>query len=426
MNRVLQLIAILLCAFWAQPARCYDQRWPDFNVVSTDRGSAGTASYFQGFESPCFGPPYQPGTGELDWVRYYSEVSRVPTGTGGIASRNGFNHAQITPPLPGAPGSNTGAYTRLGGYRNTFGGGFTVELDVYLDLADPRVLSGVNASYGWDASAAVNSQTGSHRRDFIFHAASNTSGQILIGSGTISNFAPRPNLAAGPHYAVTASGWYTLQWVYRDAGNGTLAVDTNLRSGAGTLLWTRTLNDPSDVIATQIGGNRYLWFVFVASDRVAVENVRMNSAVREALHASVPAPGSVVNAGTAYVGSSSQGVLSVQNEGSLRLDLCSCAISGPAASEFSVQTCPNSVEPGASLGLTVSCTPTLPGARSATLTLVTNDSTRGTNFSYPLTCFGVDRGEEALAVPAASAWSMLALVLALLLLGGGWLLVLRR
>lgn len=424
MNRVLQLIAILLCAVWAQPAHCYNERWPDFNLVSTDRGSAGTASYFQGFESPCFGPPYQPGTGELDWVRYYSEVSRVPTGTSGIASRNGFNHAQITPPLPGAPGSNTGAYTRLGGYRNTFGGGFTVELDVYLDLTDPRVLSGVNASYGWDASAAVNAQSGSHRRDFIFHAASNTSGQILIGSGTISNFAPRPNLAAGPHYAVTASGWYTLQWVYRDAGNGTLAVDTNLRSGAGALLWTRTLNDPSDVIATQIGGNRYLWFVFVASERLAVENVRLNSAVREALHASVPAPGGVVSAGTANVGGTSSGALMVQNQGSLRLDLCSCAISGPAASEFSVQTCPNSVEPGANLGLTVSCAPTQAGVRNATLTLVTNDSTRGTSFSYPLICFGVDSALEAVQVPTATPWGLLAL--ALLLLGGGWLLVLRR
>lgn len=426
MRRTLQLIALFLGGLWAQYALSYDERWPDYNLVSADRGSAGSASYFQGFESPCFGPPYQPGTGELDWVRYYSEVSRVPTGTAGIPSRNGFNHAQIVPPLPGAPGSNTGAYTRLGGYRNSFGGGFTVELDIYLDLADPRVLSGVNASYGWDASAAVNGQSGAHRRDFIFHAASNTSGQILIGSSNISSFAPKPNLAAGPHYLVTSSGWYTLQWVYRDAGNGTLAVDTNLRSGAGALLWTRTLNDPSDVIATQVGGNRYLWFVFVASDRLAVENVRLNSGIREALHASAPAPGGLVNAGTAIVGSnSSGGLLSVQNQGSLRLDLCSCAISGPAASEFSVQSCPNSVEPGASLGLTVRCAPGQAGVRNATLTLVTNDSTRGTNFSYPLICFGVDAAQEAVQVPAATPWTLLALGL-LLLGGGGVLLTLRR
>lgn len=422
-SRLLLLLAALLLIV-ATPAQAYDERWPDYGVVATDRGNASSASYFQGFESPCFGPPYQPGTGEIDWIRYYSEVARVATGTGGIASRNGFFHAELLPPLAGAPGANTGAYTRLGGYRTGFGSGFTVELDVYLDLNDPRVLSGINADYGWDATTAVNTQAGVHRRDFIFFTASNTSGQILVGSGNVSNFAPQTNLASGPHFVVAASGWYTLQWVFRDNGSGILAVDTNLRSAAGALLWTRTLSDASDVIASQIGGNRYLWFPYLRTQRLAIENVRLNSGVREALFASTPASGSALFAGSANIGSAAPGTtLAVQNQGSLRLDICSCTISGPAAGDFSVQTCPNSVATGApALSLSLGCTPSAAGTRNATLTLVTNDSTRGTDFSYPLQCNGVDPNAlAAVAVPTDSRWMLAALALLLAGMSMLWL-----
>ncbi len=418
-------VLILLAACPA--AEAYDERWPDYGVIANDRGNSGNASYFQGFESPCFGPPYQPGSGELDWVRYYSEVVRVATGTAGIVSRNGFFHSEMRPPLPTAPGPNTGAYTRLGGYRTGFGGGFTVELDVYFDLSDPRVQSGINADYGWDSTAAVNNQAGAHRRDFIFHAASNSSGQILIGSSNTSAFAPVPNLASGPHYVVAASGWYTLQWVFRDAGDGTLAVDTNLRASGGNLLWSRTLNDASDLIATQIGGNRYLWFVFMQSSRLAMENVRLNSAVREALFASTPTAGALIDTGSADIGSAAAGAsLNLANQGTLRLELCSCAISGADAADFSVGVCPNLVEPGSNLALNIGCTPSAAGTRSATLTLVTNDSTRGTTFSYPLRCAGVDPNAAVpgVAVPSGNAYTWM--LLGLLLLGGGGLLLRTR
>ncbi len=329
--KALAWVVLLCVSLFTSVAHAYDERWPDYGVRATDRGNSGSATYFQGFESPCFGPPYQPGTGELDWIRYYSEVVRVPTGTGGIASRNGFNHAHILPPLPSAPGVNTGAYTRLGGYRTGFGGGFTIALDVYFDLSDPRVLSGVNAAYGWDLTTAVNNQAGDHRRDFIFHTASNTSGQILIGVSNTSNFAPIGNLASGPHYVVGTSGWYTMEWVYRDAGNGTLAVDLNVRNSAGTLVFTRTLNIAADVIASQIGGNRYLWFTFMQSDRLPMDNARLNSGIREALYASNPIPGSSLNAGNANLGNPAPGTtLNVQNQGTLRLEVCSCSITGTA------------------------------------------------------------------------------------------------
>lgn len=174
MMRTLHLGWIVLFSLMASVAHAYDARWPDYGVVVADRGNAGIATYFQGFESPCFNPPYAPAPGELDWIRFYSEMTRVATGTGGIVSPGGRNHVEVRPPLAGAPFADSGAFTRLGGYRNAFGGGFTTAVDVYFDLTDPRVVSRINADYGWDATAGVNDQMGNFRRDFVFNTASNT------------------------------------------------------------------------------------------------------------------------------------------------------------------------------------------------------------------------------------------------------------
>ncbi|HWS25582.1 MAG TPA: hypothetical protein VN259_03315, partial [Xanthomonadales bacterium] len=94
----------------------------------------------------------------------------------------------------------------------------------------------------------------------------------------------------------------------------------------------------------------------------------------------------------------------------------SCTISGPAAADFAVAVCPNLVEPGNTLALNLSCTPSAAGARSATLTLVTNDSTRGTSFSYPLQCLGVDPNAVDLGVPVPSSNPYALLLLGLMLL----------
>lgn len=399
-----------------------DSRWPDFGLERGDSGAvvqSGSSEYFQGFEAPCFGAPYSPAAGD-DWIRFYSEVVRVPSGSGGIASRSGLNHAELRPPLPGAPASNTGAFTRLGGYASTFDGGFVVEIDIYLDLSDPQVQSGVNADYGFDVASAVNNQAGGHRRDFVFHTASNTAGQILVGSSNTTNFAVRGDLASGPHFVVASSGWYTFQWTYRDAGDGTLAVDTNLLSSAGATLWTRTLNNPADVIATQIGGNRYLWFTFLESDRVAIDNSRINSGIVSATYASNPLPGTTINAGTASVGSPAAGAnLQILSQGTLRLEICSCSISGAAASDFSISGCPALIEPGSSQNFAIGCTPSAAGARSASLSVVTNDSAGGTTFTYALTCTGSfvappPPPPQFIPTQSAAAAVMLAALLALL------------
>lgn len=243
--------------------------------------------YFEGFENPSFSaPPIAPGPG---WFSYDSQMNRVASGTAGIPSRSGGFHAAITPPGVGY----SGVFSRLGGYSSQFSGGFTSSLDVYIDLSDPTVLAN---TYGWDLSTAVSGQDSNHRRDFIFHTASNPLGQVYVGGSNNSNFTRRNDLGSINHYTITASGWYRFEWVFRDNGAGTLAVDLNLRSASNNLLWTETRNDASDVISNIVGGNRYMWFTFLETNYLAIDNgqLRGNDAggLPVDLNGSYAAPGS--------------------------------------------------------------------------------------------------------------------------------------
>ncbi|TML11745.1 MAG: HYR domain-containing protein, partial [Actinobacteria bacterium] len=135
-------------------------------------------------------------------------------------------------------------------------------------------LAGIAHTYGWDLSSAVNDQSGNNRRDFIWHtSAVNTgAGQIAVAvSNNSTDAPPAGDLTGGPHYTITSSGWYTFESDFENVG-GVLAVAMNLRDAAGNLLYTQTLSDPSDLIASAVGGNRYLWFTFLAVDRLAVDD----------------------------------------------------------------------------------------------------------------------------------------------------------
>ncbi|MBX7131169.1 MAG: hypothetical protein K1X67_00675 [Fimbriimonadaceae bacterium] len=226
--------------------------------------------HFEGFEDPGF----VSGVAS-NWNDYNSSLTRVLSGTGGILSRSGAAHGLInSTSLPAPPNDWTGAFTRLGGYSSTFGGGYTASLSVYINLSDPAVVAN---TYGWDLSTASNTQGGAHRRDFVFHTASNGSGQVLVGASNNSNFTRRNDLGSINHYTITQSGWYTFEWVFRDQA-GSLAVDLNLRNDSGVWLWSETRNDPSDLISTIVGGNRYMWFTFLEVDTLAIDDTSVESA----------------------------------------------------------------------------------------------------------------------------------------------------
>jgi hypothetical protein len=124
-------------------------------------------------------------------------------------------------------------------------------------------------------SLAANRQTGSHLRDFIFHAANNAAGNVLIGASNNSSFNVKTNIGSGNNYEITSSGWYTLEWDFRDNGSDVLAVDLNLRDASGTLLWTETRSDAADLISSIVGGNRYMWFTHVSTPTLAVDDVNL-------------------------------------------------------------------------------------------------------------------------------------------------------
>ncbi|MBK7408029.1 MAG: HYR domain-containing protein [Saprospirales bacterium] len=216
----------------------------------------------QDFEDPGY------TMGGNDWNDFGSSVTRVTSGTAGITSADGAAHAALEP----NPGYQNGAFTRLGGYRFLLRKWFPNLLDVYMDLSDPAV---ADNTYGWDLSSAVSNTSGSHRRDFIFHTAGYSGGQILVGADNNTNYARRGDLGSINHYTITASGWYTFEWLFYDGGAGQLYVDLNLRDASGTLLWTETRTDASDIIGSTVGGNRYMWFTFAKTDYLPIDNTTL-------------------------------------------------------------------------------------------------------------------------------------------------------
>jgi hypothetical protein len=203
-------------------------------------------AFSQGFESNTDG-----------WITFispstnYGSILKVSSGTDGITSKSGSYHAKV--------GHNSsGPFTRFDKYRSKWpDGGWKAKLDVYLDPS-------WTLNSGFDLSVAANKQDGSHLRDFIFHVCKDQStGSLLIGGSNNTNFAVRQDLETINHYTVTSAGWYIFEFVFRNQ-SGQLAVDLNLRNSSNTLLWTETRTSASDLIASVVGGNRYMWFTFIS------------------------------------------------------------------------------------------------------------------------------------------------------------------
>ncbi|MCC5824027.1 MAG: hypothetical protein LAT64_13160 [Phycisphaerales bacterium] len=197
---------------------------------------------------------------------WHGTVTRVASGTAGINSASGSHHAIFTD-QGGA--STTGGFTRFDGFRSSWPGSYTASVDVYLDTS-------WSAGSGFDYSVASSRTNGDHLRDFIFHVAMDMNGALRVGGSNNSNFATQMNLANNNNFEVTESGWYTMQHVFRDAGDGSLAVDLVLRDAMGDILFVETRNNPADLIGTLAGGNRYGWFTHVSiGGGLHVDNVTL-------------------------------------------------------------------------------------------------------------------------------------------------------
>ena len=261
--------------------------------------AAADEGYFQGFENPgWYGGEYVDNM-SVDWNDFNGHISRVPSGTDGIISSGGTAHAVIDSTV--ADPAMNGVFSRLGGYSRVFGTGYRVALNVYIDLNNPAVVHATATSgYAWDLSAASSRQDGGNLRDFIFHAAAYDASGVVIGAGNDSSDDASnrgPDLRLGAHATLTSSGWYTFEWQFRNA-SGALAVDLNVRDSGGNLLFTQTLSDPGDLISTIVGGHRYLWFTFLAVDKLAIDNTILE---RNVPVSSSVASGSAFPVGTTIV-----------------------------------------------------------------------------------------------------------------------------
>jgi hypothetical protein len=107
-------------------------------------------------------------------------------------------------------------------------------------------------------------------------------------------------------------------------------------------------------------------------------------------YASTPAPGGTISFGSVAVGGTLPGTLQVSETGGQTLTVSTPHLTGTSPGDFSIATAfpisiPNGSPPKA---VQLSCTPHALGARTATLTLTTNDAAQ-TTVSYTLTCTGL-------------------------------------
>jgi hypothetical protein len=220
--------------------------------------AATPAPFFNGFETDTNG--------------WFGNVTRVASGTNGIDSASGSFHAEA--------GDNS-AFTQWGGYTDEFpANGYTTALDVYLD---PGAGAANDTRFDW--TSAVNDPNGNHRRDFVFNggfyddATGPGAGQsrfVFSASNNAGRANSFPKNPGRDPIAITDAGWYTFQHDFRDNGSGVLAVDLSIRDANGTVLKTWTLSDPTDVIGTTVGGNRYGWFAQNEFDFLAMDNSRLS------------------------------------------------------------------------------------------------------------------------------------------------------
>jgi hypothetical protein len=221
------------------------------------------AAYFQSFETDTF-----------DWTG----ANRVPTLTRGVPSKLGAFHAEDQ-------NFSGNTFTRWSGYSKTFPvGGYTTTIDIYLDISPPYMnVTGYANDTRFDWSSAINTPACGHRRDFVFNAGFYTDTDstgagprfVISASNNAGRGSSFPKNPGRMPYTVLVEGWYTFEHRFRDNGMGVLAVDLTLKNAAGVPLTMWTLSDPSDVIGSTVGGNRYGWFVtnefpFLAFDNSAL------------------------------------------------------------------------------------------------------------------------------------------------------------
>ncbi len=245
-----------------------------FLAVVWVAADAPPGPYFNGFE-----------TNTAGWFNLSgATITRVPSGSSstyanGVAAATGSYYARLgidSSPDSCVFGGGTapiyyGPYTKWGGYSSIFPpGGYSTGVDIYLDV--PYAQSHLDTRFDW--SSAINTPSGSFRRDFVFNVGTDALGFVMTGGNNSTRCGANP---ADPGHApvvhITVSGWYTFKHTFTGVPGGPLVVTLEVMpSGSNVPLGTWVRSDPSDIIGTTVGGNRYGWFVQNEFDRLAIDN----------------------------------------------------------------------------------------------------------------------------------------------------------
>ena len=231
--------------------------------------------YFNGFEQNTAG-----------WSNFGGgTIRREPSGysnsggyASGIPSASGAWHARLrkdTNPDSctfggGTADIYTGPNTNWGGYSSIFPtGGYTTRVDIYLDTQ----WAATHPDQRFDWSSAINNTSGQHRRDFVFNVGTEPSGFVISGSNNATRCGANPADPLRTPVPVTTPGWYTFEHAFTGAPGGPLVVELRvIHKDSNVTLGTWTLADPTDIIGTTVGGNRYGWFVQNEIDDLAIDN----------------------------------------------------------------------------------------------------------------------------------------------------------
>jgi hypothetical protein len=247
-------------------------------VASAD---APPGPYFNGFETNTAGWfPFSGGT----ITRRPSGYSTGPGGyADGIASAMGSYHARLgldqNPNIcffgGGSAPIHRGPLTNWGGFSSIFPtGGYTTRVDIYLDVQWAMAPGHFDKRFDW--SSAINTPTGTHRRDFVFNVGTDALGFVMTAGNNgdrCSSFPANPGHAPVVH--ITQSGWYTFEHTFTGVAGGPLTVVMRLIDQATNTpvpgaVWV--LMPPGDIIGVTVGGNRYGWFVQNEIDELAIDN----------------------------------------------------------------------------------------------------------------------------------------------------------
>jgi hypothetical protein len=195
------------------------------------------------------------------WYANGGAITQTPSGTGGITAASGNDYAEVT---------GAGPYTQWGGYSSTFPDlGFITSLDIYLD---PSV-----AGY-FTFSNAITAKGGGYLNEYYFIGQHTAAGNILIDGEDYDSGLDISTV--GNTLSIDTAGWYTFQSYFFNSG-GNLDVDLSVLNAQGATLKSWDIQNPSYNIATQVGGNRYGWFVNNSFPSLAIDNSELSRVVPE-------------------------------------------------------------------------------------------------------------------------------------------------